>query len=459
MNEFPVTSDSINSPIRWLDAVPDSWGWSRLKALLNERNVRNHPGEPLLAATQSMGVVRKERYGQRTVVVQRGFEQLKLVEPGDFVISLRSFQGGIEYARDRGIISAAYTILRAADPSSQRYIAYLLKSRAFLDAIQNCVVGIREGQNVDWKRLGRELVPVPPRVDQTLIVRYLDNAELRIARAIQAKERLAGLVAERREAVVTAYLRGNVKPGRPSLDSGIPGLGTLPADWQLLPVKSVWKSVDVRSKTGQEERLTVSARSGVVPRSTKTVTMFEAATYVGHKVVEPDQLVINSLWAWAGGLGVSEHSGLVSPVYGVYGLKDPFGMNPAFFHALLRSNLMQWQFQVLSKGIWKSRLQLSDDAFLSMRIPVPPLAEQNAIARQIADATSTMDAALEAIANEVGLLREYRMRLISDVVTGKKDVRADAARMKDVDSVELASVLAGVTMTENDELGEDDDAE
>ena len=146
--------------------------------------------------------------------------------------------------------------------------------------------------------------------------------------------------------------------------SGDIGIGAVPESWKIVRAKEILRSRDVRSTTGSQERLTVSSASGVVPRSTKTVTMFEAASYVGHKLVEPGHLVINSLWAWAGGLGVSRFSGLVSTAYGVYEIRRESEVDPWYLDFLLRSNPCQWQFQVQSKGIWKSRLQLTDHAFL-----------------------------------------------------------------------------------------------
>ena len=89
---------------------------------LRERSQKGFPKEPLLAATQTKGVVRKEQYENRTVLALKDLHLLKLVRVGDFVISLRSFQGGIEYAREQGIISPAYTILYPRNSDVQAYL-------------------------------------------------------------------------------------------------------------------------------------------------------------------------------------------------------------------------------------------------------------------------------------------------------------------------------------------------
>jgi type I restriction enzyme S subunit len=164
-------------------------------------------------------------------------------------------------------------------------------------------------------------------------------------------------------------------------DTGVPWLGELPDSWQLLRGKNVFLVIDVRSETGSEELLTVSSADGVVPRSQKTVTMFKAESYVGHKLCWPGDLVINSLWAWMQGLGFANHHGLVSSAYGVYRPRPSFVEYPRYFNYLLRSAAYRWELQTRSKGVWLSRLQLSDHAFLDLPIVVPPAADQHAIVR------------------------------------------------------------------------------
>ena len=200
--------------------------------------------------------------------------------------------------------------------------------------------------------------------------------------------------------------------------SPIPGLEFVPARWKLLRSKYVWTPVDVRSSSGDEERLTVSSASGIVPRSTKNVTMFEAASYVGHKLVKPDDLVINSLWAWAGGLGVSKHSGLVSPVYGVYRLRAESDCLPGFMDRLMRSSSLQWQFQVRSKGIWRSRLSITDESFLEVVVPVPSLEEQRLIVRFLDHSELRIAKAIAAKQEVVRLLREQKAVVESRALFG-----------------------------------------
>jgi type I restriction enzyme S subunit len=152
----------------------------------------------------------------------------------------------------------------------------------------------------------------------------------------------------------------DLKPYPVIKDSGVPWLGEVPEHWAVKRGKAIFRCIDVRSSTGTEELLTVSSDRGVVPRSSATVTMFKAESYVGYKLCWPGDLVINSLWAWGRGLGVSRHHGIVSSAYGVYRLRPQYVDYARYIHELVRSAPFNWELQVRSKGIWISRLQLQD---------------------------------------------------------------------------------------------------
>ncbi|EXY38054.1 type I restriction-modification system subunit M, partial [Bacteroides fragilis] len=125
--------------------IPAHWDEIQFKYCFDEINDTGHPDEEMLCATQNKGVIPQSLYDGSVVAVTKGFENLKLVKKGDFVISLRSFQGGIEYAYYRGIISAAYTILHPIDEDYTEYFKYLFKSSVFINVLKTCVTGIREG--------------------------------------------------------------------------------------------------------------------------------------------------------------------------------------------------------------------------------------------------------------------------------------------------------------------------
>ena len=209
----------------------------------------------------------------------------------------------------------------------------------------------------------------------------------------------------------------DLKPYTAMKDSGVPWLGEIPEHWVVQRGKNIFRCVDVRSETGKEELLTVSSERGIVPRRSTTVTMFKAESYVGHKLCWPGDLVINSLWAWARGLGVSRYHGIVSTAYGVYRPLAGASVESRFINEFVRSSPFHWELQVRSKGVWTSRLQLTDESFLGAPFPLPPAYEQAAIVRFLDYMDRRIRKYVRAKQKLIKLLEEQKQAIIHRAVT------------------------------------------
>ncbi len=192
--------------------------------------------------------------------------------------------------------------------------AFLYAGRLNIPAIKQ-TTGI---QNLDTDAYFNLKVPFPPFSEQCTISDYLDRESAKIDKLIVAKERLLETLAEKRRALITHAVTRGINPNASLRDSGIPWLGEIPAHWETEHAKWLFIERDVRSETGEEEMLTVSHITGVTPRSEKNVNMFEAESTEGYKVCYAGDLVINTLWAWMGAMGVSPMHGIVSPAYHIY---------------------------------------------------------------------------------------------------------------------------------------------
>ena len=170
-------------------------------------------------------------------------------------------------------------------------------------------------------------------------------------------------------------------------------LPPVPEHWDEQRAKVFFREVDERSRTGEEELLSVSHLTGVTPRSQKKVTMFKAASYVGSKLCRPGDIVINTLWAWMAALGASRHVGIVSPAYGVYRPHRPDSFNPAYLDYLLRTRAYVAEYIGRSTGIRSSRLRLYPNQFLDIALIQPPRTEQD---QMVAYSPSLRDDAQDA---------------------------------------------------------------
>ncbi len=208
-----------------------------------------------------------------------------------------------------------------------------------------------------------------------------------------------------------------LKPYVAYVDSGHDWLGSIPAHWGQLRAKRLFREVEERSTTGKEELLSVSHITGVTPRRLKTVTMFMAESNVGHKVCRPGDLVINTLWAWMSALGVTRHTGIVSPAYGVYRPVTGSGIVPAYADHLLRTPLYAAEYRRRSTGVNSSRLRLYPEQFLRTPVLVPPLAEQEAIVRFLDWANGRLERTIRAKRKVIAMLMEQKQAVIHRAVT------------------------------------------
>ncbi len=200
-------------------------------------------------------------------------------------------------------------------------------------------------------------------------------------------------------------------------ESGHDWLGCIPDNWTTKRAKWIFREVNHRSKTGNEELLSVSEHYGVIKRKNANVNMFKAESYEGYKLCNPGDLVINSLWAWSRGLGFSRYYGIVSTAYGVYRPKPENVGDFRYFHYLLRTNNYVGQYRIRSKGVWISRLQLSDHNFLDIPILLPPKREQEAIARYLDHKAGQIDRFIRKKKQLIKLLNEQKAAIINQAVT------------------------------------------
>ncbi|WP_252734225.1 restriction endonuclease subunit S [Bacteroides fragilis] len=204
-----------DSGIPWIGMIPKHWEVKKIKFLFKERSEKGFPNEPVLCSTQKYGVIPQDMYENRVVVVNKGLEGLKLVEVGDFIISLRSFQGGIEYAYYQGIISAAYTVLTPSKEINSQYIKYLFKSHPFIELLKTCVTGIREGQNINYGMLRKNSIMLPPLSEQQAIVSYIEDKLQKIDTCITDLQAEINYLKEFKQRLISDVVTGQICVAEP----------------------------------------------------------------------------------------------------------------------------------------------------------------------------------------------------------------------------------------------------
>lgn len=412
----------IEVDMPWLERIPSHWKQRKVKYLFDERVEKGYPDEALLAATQTKGVVPKHMYENRTVVAQKDLHLLKLVKKGDFVISLRSFQGGIEYAYYQGIISPAYTIMIPKNEIAPGYFKHIGKSRSFIELLKLCVTGIREGQNIDYNELKNSIIPLPPKEEQDQIAKFLDNRLSKINRFIKAKIKQIKLLKELKQAIINQVVTKGIDPSVPMKDSGVEWIGEIPEHWEVRKLRNILIPNNKRNRPDLP-LLSVVRDKGVIIRDVFDIESnhnYIPDDLSNYKVVEKGQFAMNKMKAWQGSYGISEYSGIVSPAYFVFDVEFD---NLEYFHNALRSKIYVSFFAKASDGIRIGQWDLSLQNMKEIPLLVPPYEEQEIIVTYIRKKAKAIDDITSAIQNKIDLVKEYRTSLISAVVTGKVDVR------------------------------------
>lgn len=447
MVEPPLTNLSLQpypdyAPcgIPWLPEAPAHWKTRRAK-LLFEKLSREIGAEDEVVTCFRDGVVtlRKNRRltGFTESLKEIGYQGVRV---GDLVIhAMDAFAGAVGVSDSDGKSSPVYVVCKPRDDDENpHYYAYVIREMARSQWIVALAKGIRErSTDFRFEEFARQFLPVPPRDEQDAMVLFLAHYQGIIQRLIKCKRKLIELLNEQRQSIIQQIVTEGLDPNVPRKPSGLAYLKEIPAHWDNRPAKYSFREVDERSTTGDEELLSVSHITGVTPRSHKRITMFMAQSYVGHKLCRQGDLVINTMWAWMAALGVSRYTGIVSSSYNVYRPIRAEKMVPAFVDFLLRTKPYVSEYITLSTGIQSSRLRLYPDKFLKLPLLLPPRDEQQRIVEAIMRQTSQLDSLIERARKEIELLQEYRIRLTTDVITGKLDVRQSALTLPTLDLTEL----------------------
>ena len=313
--------------------------------------------------------------------------------------------------------------------------AHVLRPRTDMDATflahtLNCVDyrAFIDGSTRDKLTQGdmREIpIQCPPVHEQGAIVEFLDRETAKIDALVAKKERLIELLQEKRTALITRAVTRGLDPNVPMKDSGIHWLGQIPAHWKGKKIKRLFAKTK-RQGFPELTVLSVYRDYGVIQKSSRddnfNRTPEDLSTY---QVVNPGDLVINKMKAWQGSLGISSLSGITSPDYVVYLPRHQ--EERRFLHHFLRCKLLSSVYVTMSNGIRPNQWRLEPERFEELEVSLPPPDEQGQIAEFLDRETAKVDALVAKVRQAINHLNEYRTALISAAVTGKIDVRSEAA--------------------------------
>ncbi len=434
-----------NSDVPWLGEVPGHWDtrplkrWVRMNAeVLPETTAPDY--EFCYRDIGSVGMRILTQKPQRLRFATAPSRARRVVHKGDTIVStVRTYLKAIYFADrepDEFVCSTGFAVLTPRVGTLPKFVSYLAQSNPFTDRVTSYSVGIAYPAIAET-RLGSFHVAVPPLTEQAAIVRFLDHADRRIRRYIRAKQKLIKLLEEQKQAIIHHAVTRGLDPNVHFKPSGVERLGKEPQHREVKRLKWV----------------TRLQRAYDLPADRRISGPFP--------VVSSGGIIDSHCEARSRGPGV---------VMGRYGSTDAvffldtdfWPHNTALFVTDFHGNRPRWCYfmlRTISKAdhAGKSAVPGVDrkDLF-EIVVATPPVSEQDGIVAWIETVSANLDRAIAAAQREINLLREYRTRLIADVVTGKLDVREAAARLPDEaeepESLDEADALSDVEEDADDDL-------
>ncbi|MEM7114913.1 MAG: restriction endonuclease subunit S [Chloroflexota bacterium] len=430
-----------DSQVQWLGMIPKHWSIIQSRRLFEQRRERMRPGDEQLTASQKYGVIPQSKFmrleNQKVMQVFTGADILKHVEPNDFVISMRSFQGGLEWCGYSGCVSSAYVGITPIKHVQSAFFKYLFKSKPYIQALQSTSNLVRDGQALRYQNFAQVPLPLISEQEQTQIAKFLDYETAKIDALIEKQEQLIALLKEKRQAVISHAVTKGLNPAAPMRDSGIEWLGQVPAHWKVSALKHVastkngygFSSADFVGegvpfiRAGNIKRYSITSPKIFLP--TEIVARFERLRLKPGEVlismVGSDPSVKESA---VGQVGVVP-SGLTGavPNQNVVILRESAGqMTKRFLFHSLCSSAYRNHLDVFSHKLANQSI-ISSSLIVAARVCIPPTAEQDSITQYLDARLPKFDSTIEAANTTITLLQERRTALISAAVTGKIDVR------------------------------------
>ena len=423
------------SGLPWLGQVPGHWDVSPLAGLARLRSVVNQSERQLLSVYLQRGVVRFSDVDEkRTNATSTDLSNYQAVDPGDFVLNnQQAWRGSVGVSNYSGIVSPAYLVLELSKRYLARYANILFRDQNMVSQYLACSKGVGTIQrNLYWPHLKRVGVVVPPPDEQAAIVRFLDWANGRLERAIRAKRKVIALLGEQKQAIIHRAVTRGLDPSVPLKPSGIPWLGDIPQHWEVLRVKQATRIL--RGKFSHRPRNDASLydgpypfiQTGVVAQASKFITSYSQTLNEKGLAVSklfPSGTLVMTIAANIGEVAVLTFDACFPD--SIVGFVPETSADRDYLYMVF----VCMKPELLREAPVNTQGNLNVERIGAMGMPFPPLAEQGNIAKHAEVETAAFDLTISRLEREIELLREYRTRLVADVVTGKLDVREAAAKL------------------------------
>lgn len=361
---------------------------------------KGYPELPVLSASQEEGMIPRKDIGINMSYSRKNVGGYKRVLPGDFVVHLRSFQGGFAHSASEGITSPAYTVLRLNKERNQddNFWKHYMTSMNFIDSLRIVTYGIRDGRNINVSEfLDTNLTFPKDKLEQTAIGKFFDDLDEYISSQALELQKLK-----------------NIK--KACLEKMFPKEGELvpeirfdgfEGNWEKKPAKKLF---GLYSDKGYPSLpvLSASQEEGMILRNDVGFNMsYNKENIISYKRVRPGQFVIH-LRSFQGGFAHSDLEGITSPAYTIFGLRDVDNHDDHFWGIYFTSKSFIKRLEKVTYGIRDGR-SISVDGFMNLDMTYPSTKEEQS---NIAKFFSRLDVHIKAMSDKLDKLKQIRKGLL-----------------------------------------------
>lgn len=411
--------------IVWDQFMPAHWKSDKAKRFfLNPKVINKGNVEKNVMSLTLRGVIRND-IDNPIGLAPSDYSTYQIFEADELVFKLIDLENistsRVGIVPERGIMSSAYIRLKPMGDLNIRYFYYQYFDWYKRNIFNGLGAGVR--QTLSASDLLDLNIVCPPRTEQDKIVEFLDWKAAQFTKFIREKKAEIKLLQEYKTTLINSYITGGLDQNADVKDSGVDWIGKIPSSWSVDTIKQHFA---IKKRIAGEEGydvLSITQQGLKVKDITKNEGQM-ANSYANYQFVYPGEFAMNHMDLITGFVDLSDKFGVTSPDYRVFALVDDKNCCDSYYLRVFQTCYKRRIFYKFGKGAaHQGRWRLPKDRFLQFQIPVPPYEEQVVIAKKCDNVEQIIDEAIAGIKTEIGLIEELRIRTISDVVTGKVDVR------------------------------------
>lgn len=412
-----------DSGIEWIGRIPKEWEIDIAKHVFRQRRDKGNEECQLLAATQKYGMYPQHLLGGVVkVAADTDLGQFKTVHKNDYVISLRSFQGGFEMSDFEGVCSPAYQVFFATRPINNQYFKYLFKSDAFIQQINSLTVGIREGKNILYDDFALMPIPIPTVYNQQRIADYLDKKCGEIDGLISLQEQMIEQLTAYKQSVITEAVTKGLNPKAHLVPSGIDWIGDVPEGWRINKLNRIFKIIGSGTTPNSSNNdLYNGTINWIQSGDINGDSLHEAKNKISEEtlnkysalsVYKAPFIIVAMYGASVGNISISEIDGCVNQACCVFSKSD-LSFKYAFYA------IKSAQKYLIYRAVGGGQPNISQNTLRQLWIPEPPFYEQQAISEYLDTKCAEIDILIALKQKKIETLKDYKKSIIYEAVTGK----------------------------------------